>query len=238
MNSIQERLRYWREEIRGLSLRDLQEAVNARLPEEERVSLGTVSNYERPPGPGGSRAGPRAGYLAALKRAFPDLRIPWLLLGEGQPTELGQRVGTAADLEGAAAGGEGTLAARILARFPDLELLPPEGSALFTGALTRYATGVPEMDLDEERVLELAADLRWLLLLPFSLWGYRSPPDYERFAAYSVALLHALTLAMPGPGDGEPADRYGRYPNRRLRDAFPVGLGGGREAGPAAEAPR
>ena len=224
MDTIQSRLRHWREEIRGLSLRDLRAAVNAHLPEPERVSLGTVSNYERPPGADGAGAGPRAGYLAALKRAFPELRLRWLLLGEGRPTELAERVGGRGDLEGGRLE-EDPLAARILARHPDLELLSPEASALFTGALTRYATGVPELDLTEDQLLELAADLRWLLFAPLRLWGFRHAPDYERFAVYSVAALHALMLAMPGSGDGEPGVRYGDYPNRRLRASLSVGFG-------------
>lgn len=240
MHSLAERLRHWRQEIARLSLREMQEAVNAHLPEGDRVSLGTVSNYERVPEAGGRRAGPRAEYVSALKRAFPELRLPWLLLGEGRPTELAERVGGDGDLERAADGrGKDGLAARILERYPDLELLPPEASALFTGALTRWVMGAPEADLDEEHLLELAGDLRWLLLLPYRLWGFDPSPDYESFSAYSVALLHALMLAMPSPGGGEAADRYGAYPNRGLRRRLRVGFGDAadaRAAGTGAEA--
>lgn len=224
LNSVQERLRHFREHVRGLSLRDMLAAVNAELPEGQRISLGTLSNYERGPTSGASRGGPRAGFLGALKRAFPELRLPWLLLGEGPPTELGDRTRALAGREGAA-GPDGGLAGRLRAEHPDLELLSAEASALFVGALTRYATGEPRMNLDEEMILELAADLRWLLFLPFRLWGFEPRPDYERFSEYCVAALHALTLALPSPGEGDPVAGYADAPNRRLRGALEVGFG-------------
>lgn len=223
LNTVQERLRHFREHVRRLSLREMLAAVNAELDDAERISLGTLSNYERGPTSGASRAGPRASFLGALKRAFPELRLPWLLLGEGPPTELGDRTQALAGREGMPP--EGGLAGRLRAEHPDLELLSPEASALFVGALTRYATGEPRMELDEEMILELAADLRWLLFLPFRLWGFESRPDYERFSEYCVAALHALALAMPSPGEGDPAAAYSRAPNRGLRETLEVGFG-------------
>lgn len=221
MNTVQDRLRHLREQVLGLSLRELQEAVNAELPEDGRVSLGTVSNYERS-GPDGRRAGPRAEFLAALKRAFPALRLSWLLLGEGAPTEPGARAAALAGHDGAAPAGG--LAGRLREEHPDLELLSTEASALFVGALARYATGEPGMALEERSVLELAADLRWLLFLPFRLWGFDPRPGYDQFSAYCVAALHALTLAMPAAGGGDPADAYADAPNRRLRASLEVGF--------------
>jgi hypothetical protein len=91
LRTLQERFGYWRQEVAGLSLRALQEAVNAHLTPGSQVSLGTVSNYE-----GGSEnepmPGPRAEFLVALKRAFPNLNLNWLLFGAGSPTELGADV--------------------------------------------------------------------------------------------------------------------------------------------------
>lgn len=225
LNSVQERLRHFREHVRGLSLREMLASVNAELAEADRISLGTLSNYERAPTSGASRGGPRASFLGALKRAFPELRLRWLLLGEGPPTELGGRVQALAGREAAPA--EGGLGGRLRAAHPDLELLSPEASALFLGALTRYATGEPRMELDEEAILELAADLRWLLFLPFRLWGFEGRPDYERFSEYCVAALHALALAMPSPGEGDPVVAYPRAPNRGLRERLEVGFGAG-----------
>lgn len=223
MDSVQSRLRRWREEVKRLSVREFHQRVNAHLPPGRRVSLGSVSNYERSGNGRGAGAPPRADYLAAVKRAFPELRLEWLLLGEGEPTVAGGRVAESAGAARgmAAAGGLGGLLAD---RLPDLGLLSPEASALFLGALTRYATGDPGMDVGEREILELAEDLRWLLLLPLSLWGFRHEPDYERFSAYSVAMLHALMQAMPGPGRGDPIASYPGFPARELREAAPVGF--------------
>lgn len=234
MNSVQTRMRYWRRKIAHLSLRELQEAVNRHLPPAARVSLGTVSNYERESPSGGGGAGPRAEFLAALKRAFPELRLAWLLLGEGEPTELAERLAAARELtaagsaetgDGSAPGASGdALGALILRSYPDLDLLAPEASALFVAALTRYAMGEPRMRLTEAQLLELAGDLRWLLLLPFRLWGFQHRPRYEEFASYSVALLHALMQAMPETAGGDAIETYERSPIRGLRASIPVGF--------------
>lgn len=225
MNSVQDRLRHWREVVKGLSVRQFRAAVNAHLPAERRVSLGTASNYEQSPGAARS-ASPRADYVAAVKAAFPELRLEWLVLGEGEPSATADRVAAAAaPAPGAARYGDSSLGGRVLDAYPDLTLLSPEASALFLGTLTRYATAEPGLDLTEERILELAGDLRWLLLLPFALWGFRHEPGYDAFSAYSVAMLHALGLAMPGSGDGDPVTAYAEAPNRKLRGALEVGFG-------------
>lgn len=220
---IGDRLRHWREDVKGLSLRELRDAVNGHLPPRRRVSLGTVSNYERS---GGDRAGPRAGFVAALKEAFPELRLEWLLLGRGGPTAVEASVAAAAS-DGAPGPMREGLGGKVLAAYPDLELLSPEASALFLAALVRVATGEPGMDLDEDRILELAGDLRWLLLAPLRFWGFAHDPGYERFSSYAVAALHALTLVMPEPGRGDPAAGYPDAPNREMRAALEVGFGEG-----------
>ena len=91
MDTVQSRLKHFREAVLGLSLRELRERVNAELEAEDRLSLGTLSNYERPAGER-RRPGPRTEFLGALKRAFPDLRLEWLVLGEGQPTRTTERL--------------------------------------------------------------------------------------------------------------------------------------------------
>lgn len=223
MNSVHERMRHFRETVKGLSLRELQARVNERLGEDEALSLGTISNYERPPADGARRAGPRVEFLVALKRAFPDLRLEWLMFGEGQPTEMAERLAAPEGLEAGAAA-EGGFAARVLERHPDLELLSPEASALFMAALTRLAMGEPEAALDEPHLLELAGDLHWLLLAPLAMWGFRHSPPYDAFSDYCVALLHALMQLMPRAGRGDPVDAYAGSLAPRLRDDAPVGF--------------
>jgi len=207
----------------GLSLRELQARVNERLGEDEALSLGTISNYERPPSDGGRRAGPRIEFLVALKRAFPELRLEWLMFGEGQPTEVAERLAAPEGLEADAAAGGG-FATRVLARHPDLELLSPEASALFMAALTRLAMGERDAELDESHLLDLAGDLRWLLLAPLAMWGFRHSPPYDAFSDYSVALLHALMQLMPRPGEGDPISAYEGSLAPRLREEVPVGF--------------
>lgn len=234
MDSVQDRLRYWRQEIEGLSLRELRRRVNEALPDDAAVSLGTIANYETPADEDGrSRAGPRTEFVVALKRAFPYLRLEWLLLGEGPPTRLAARLASPEGIEAAArdgeraapaAGEEPSLAARVLDRYPDLELLAPEASALFMGALTRYAMGEPEMAIDEARLLELAGDLRWLLLLPLGFWGFRHAPSYDAFSDYAVGLVHSLMLLMPPSGRGDPVAEYDASPGPRLRGRHEVGF--------------
>ena len=72
------RLSSWRES-QGLSRRELAARVNAELPEGEGLTGQSVGNYER-----SNRPPPRADWLAALARAFPDLSLPWLIAGEGE----------------------------------------------------------------------------------------------------------------------------------------------------------
>lgn len=206
MDSVQSRLRFFREDVQGLSLRGFLGRINAELAEDDRVSLGTLSNYEREAS-GSPRAGPRAEFLAALKRAFPSVRLEWLILGDGEPTTVAERLAAPEGLETKAGSptGEGTsFAARVLARYPDLELLSPEASALFMAALTRLAMGEPKLALEEGDLIQLAGDLRWLLLLPLGAWGFHHAPPYRAFSDYAIAMLHALSQAMPENGEGDP----------------------------------
>lgn len=227
MDSVQERLRYFRESVEGLSLRAFRGLINAELPPGARVSLGTLSNYERAP-EDGVGPGPRAEFLAALKRAFPQMRLEWLILGEGQPTEIAEELASPEGLETRAEGSPrdpgATFAARVLATYPDLELLSPEASALFMAALTRLATGEPDMALDEGHLLELAGDLRWVLLAPLGMWGFRHSPAYHDFSDYAVAMLHALMELMPASGGGDPITDYEGSLGPELREARPVGF--------------
>ena len=206
MDTVQTRLRFFRKEVQGLSLRDFRARVNAELPEQARVSLGTLSNYERE-AQGSSRAGPRAEFLAALKRAFPPLRLEWLILGEGEPTTVAQRLAAPEGLEtkaGASTDEGASFAQQVLARYPDLDLLSPEASAVFMSGLTRLAMGEPRLALGEGNLIQLAGDLRWLLLLPLGAWGFRHAPPYRLFSDYAVGMLHALSRLMPENGDGDP----------------------------------
>ena len=225
MDTVQARLRYFRDTIQGLSLRDFRSHINAELPARARVSLGTLSNYEREAG-GSPGAGPRAEFLAALKRAFPPLRLEWLILGDGEPTTVAQRLAAPEGLETkAGGGGDGaSFAAQVLARYPDLELLSPEASAVFMSALTRLAMGEPKLALEERDLIELAGDLRWLLLMPLGAWGFDHAPPYRAFSDYAVGMLHAVSQLMPESGDGDPIADHAASILPRLRSFLSVGF--------------
>ncbi len=259
MNSVQSRLRFFRKHVQGLSLREFRRRINDRLPPEAQLSLGTLSNYERPDdqprtgprsgspaagtgspaagagasaaGAGASgarhRPGPRADFIAALKKAFPQLRLEWLILGDGQPTVVAEELASPGGLE-AKARGEGddgvAFAGAVLERYPDLELLSPEASAMFMAALTRLAMGEREMALDEERLLDLAGDLRWLIFLPLRAWGFDHAPEYRVFSDYAVAALHGLSRLMPATGEGDPICDHAYSVLPRLRRVHSVGF--------------
>ena len=84
-DSVNERLRYWRKEVARISQAELAGNVNALLEESDQVAVTTVSNYER-------STEPRASFLAALKRSFPDLNLDWLITGKGNPEAWESRV--------------------------------------------------------------------------------------------------------------------------------------------------
>ena len=75
MNTVHERLRHLRENVKGLSLREFRARINAELVAEEQLSLGTVSNYERPAGRA-RRAAPRADFIAQLRLALDAVDTP------------------------------------------------------------------------------------------------------------------------------------------------------------------
>ena len=91
-------------------------------------------------------------------------------------------------------------------------------------ALTRFAMGEPERALGEEALLDLAGDLRWLVLLPLGLWGFHHAPPYDVFSDYCVGMLHALMLLMPAAGGGDPLSTRPTSALAELRDAHPVGF--------------
>ena len=229
MNTVHERLRHLRENVKGLPLREFRARINAELADEEQLSLGTISNYERP-ADGARRAAPRADFIAALKRAFPEIRLEWLILGEGQPTKVAENLASPEGIEARARGTDGStrrgsrFATEVLERYPGLELLSPEASALFMAGLTRIAMGEPNMAIDEEQLLELAGDLRWLVLCPLGIWGFQHAPPYRAFADYAVSMLHALMQLMPDSGEGDRASEYQYSRGPTLRRLQQVGF--------------
>ena len=90
--------------------------------------------------------------------------------------------------------------------------------------LTRIAMGEPDMAIDEEQLLELAGDLRWLVLYPLGIWGFQHAPPYRAFSDYAVSMLHALMQLMPDAGEGDRASDYQSSRGPNLRRLQPVGF--------------
>ena len=101
------------------------------------------------------RRGPGRGPISSARSSGPSLPCGWngWSWARERPTILEERLATADGLEHATdtEAGDEPFAARVLARYPDLELLSPEASAMFMAALTRLAVGEPRMALDEQR---------------------------------------------------------------------------------------
>ena len=98
--TIHERLKYWRHEVLGVSQSRLCETVNSHLPAEDRVAVTTVSNYER-------TTEPRGSFLGALKKAYPEINLDWLVVGQGKLLASEQRTAEALRLARAENGGGG-----------------------------------------------------------------------------------------------------------------------------------
>lgn len=80
LDGITRRFREWRSTM-GLTLEEVQQAVNRYLPEERQVGRSTVNNYE-------ARNPPPATFIAALKKAYPgEVDLKWFLFGEDVPDE-------------------------------------------------------------------------------------------------------------------------------------------------------
>ncbi len=104
--TIHDRLKYWRHEVLGVSQSRLCETVNSHLPAEDRVAVTTVSNYER-------TTEPRGSFLAALKKAYPEINLEWLVAGQGKLLASEQRTADALR-QARAENGEGSAATTVM----------------------------------------------------------------------------------------------------------------------------
>lgn len=142
-------MRQWRTE-QGLTLAELRDRVNAKLPPESHVELSSVSNFETP-----SKPLPRLDWLAGFRKAFPDVRLEWLLLGNPPETEgeYGRRMAGLKTLDEMAARGPDpwdafleSVGGRTWMALSDLSLyLPSEVTAVATGLVQRWAGGRPDV---------------------------------------------------------------------------------------------
>lgn len=197
---VQRRFAQWREQM-GLTLREVQGAVNEHLPVERQLrSPATISNYEV-----ASKPAPRADFVVALSRAYPELNVDWLLFEDGPMLEVGGRER------------EGGLWPELEKAFPVLEALPFQSKQLFLDVLISAYLADPDRaepsDSEEGRqeLERLAGELLFLVTLPtrwrakVEAWDFVSAParsSKKELGEYLVAVLHAVSLALPEPGRG------------------------------------
>lgn len=85
-DTVQERLKHWRQEVLRISQAELCDRVNGHLPKSHQVSVSTISNYER-------STEPRASFLAALTKTYPELNLDWVVSGNGKVLTHDRQVG-------------------------------------------------------------------------------------------------------------------------------------------------
>lgn len=181
IDSPQRRLRHYRE-LEGLTLREFAAAVNRFLPEIKQVTHATVSNYEV-----STRPGPRVEWLAALKKAFPDLRLEWVATGVGAMTVVGEQWRQAPTDE----------QTMMLTAKSNWQALPHGTHSVFEellGALIRTADGAVPMHLQ----LFAAEQIGDHIYAPFGRWGYLTMEEVstETLRVYATSVLNALTLIV------------------------------------------
>ena len=193
--------------------------IGARL-REEIESWGSIREFQREIAKTGVRGTsyatlhsyladktrPSEEFLRAAARLL-EARFEWLRDGSGAPKERDQRITDALfsalfpgrDLEDETRlplGAPFSIAQAV----PELTDLSPAELAMFSEALRRYLASAPADEVFGFTELIAASELLWRLLkYPLEQPGFR----HELTMDYVIAMLHALTLAMPGRGEGE-----------------------------------
>lgn len=187
---IQTRFAQWREQ-EGLTLREVQASVNDHLPETRQIkSSGTISNYEKKES---DKPPPRADFLAALKAAYPTLNVEWMVTGRGEMYDVGDRE---------------LLRAELASEHETFARLPDAAQDLLMDTLTRWAAFAKRPSEGSEpwgegRTVEAAGDLLFLLELPARSVREGRFETEEAWESYLLAVLQAIRLALPEPGDRE-----------------------------------
>ena len=201
--SVAERLRWAVEQHRSLSIRKFQAAM--KQEGIDGSSYATVHSYLR---------GETEPSLEFLKTAASILGVgePWLVLGEGQPTAVERLL---ADHETVEHEGQEVR----IPSWPSLLDLPELVRSEFRRTLTLLYdsapdTPDPDSDAGEAALGKLALDVQFLLLAPLRSWGFqRTAQRIGRLKSreveeYAVAMLHALRLAIPTAGNGDPLSAH------------------------------
>lgn len=178
-DTVQTRLKHWRQEIAAVSQAELCEQVNRHLPEGKGVVVSTISNYER-------TTEPRASFLAALKQAYPKLNLDWLVSGKGKLLGADRQLGELLDSLNSE---EGRSALGQLMQQPGLQRfrkLPEPAAHVVLAFLQEVRLSTPEYRGDHSRP--------WREFLQrFSSIFFEPLQSPRNFAALEALSAHELT---------------------------------------------
>lgn len=145
--TLSERLRWWRDEVSGLSYGKMADRMNEHLPEDRQVHRTTLHGWETQEDPR-----PSPDRIRAIIEAFPSMRLEWLLFGD-QPA-----VKTRQDMEEKEDGSE--IRKLVKEEYPKVRLFDASNRELFFELLSDYVMAFEDGGTTpEEKVLELARDL-------------------------------------------------------------------------------
>lgn len=202
LDTVQRRFRAWRER-EGLSLRDVQEAVNRVLPEDQQLSRGTVSNYERSEhGDGRRKRPPPVDFLKALSEAYPELSFEWLVWGRGQPSR---------EEEDRRRGAE-EFTAWVLEELGELPVVlwlrNTRGRLLLAEVVQRLLAAASDVEEPTAHDVRQAGEIvQGLLLPPLALLrSGRGTLPGEVFDRWCIPVLTAFLSVIPEAGEGRPLE--------------------------------
>lgn len=187
---------------RGIRL--FQKQMEERYPGVTGTSYPSIHSYLQ------NRTAPPLEFLAAAAELL-GVREEWLANGEGEMTEERQRI-----MKAAPEPVEEDIDDVLEEAFPGYKALPAIVQYTFADVLGRAAEAQMlnlASQLDGRRVLPngyirlMAAEFGKLLMLPTTHFGF-GPMDTgsREFTDYALAMLHALSLAITGPGKAEPME--------------------------------
>ena len=170
------------------------------------VCRSTLGNYLH------RRTKPTAEFLATAAIVL-NVRKSWLVFGDLPRTEV-ERV---REIPSKA---KGAVLEHLRRELIELRRFPPGAQEVFVRVAIRYARGAPDaaalgQDPTDQRFVDLAGDLLFLLMLPLQWrpgagsWGFKNRPDLlppRELDRYLITSLQALDMLIPDPGEGDPLD--------------------------------
>jgi len=187
-------------QLRGRSVRWLHLNLKDRV--KGARSYSSVHSYVK------NDSRPGSDFLRAAAEAL-DVRRDWLIYGEGKPidprAEQAKRTGLYSDSPAEAHEMHVGALRHVVPVLADVPLVV---QTAFLETLERYVLGFASHGRPvRQAVYEHCARELWAFVdLPHNVRGFRAGMQSDEYVNYAVAMLHALSLAMPDPGRGSLSD--------------------------------